>query len=123
MAVRKDFKNPRVLGVLMKKYHVDNFIRGWFVGGFEPSIIKTEDVEVAIQHFKKGDSETEHCHKIATEITAIIVGRVKISGVEYNAGDIIEIKPGEYAVFEALEDTTTVVVKYPGAPNDKYIKD
>ncbi|MDA9000670.1 cupin domain-containing protein [Gammaproteobacteria bacterium] len=107
----------------MNKFHISEFVRGWFVGGFDPSIIKTEDVEVAIQYFKKGDRELEHCHKIATEITVIVTGKVMISGNEYITGDLVEIEPGEYASFEALEDTTTVVVKYPGALNDKYIKE
>jgi hypothetical protein len=31
------------------------------------------------------------------------------------------IEPGEAADFEVLEDVTTVVVKYPGAQNDKYM--
>jgi len=39
----------------------------------------------------------------------------------YEAGDIIVIKPGTSTAFEALEDTVTVVVKLPGANNDKYI--
>lgn len=106
----------------MENYKIDKFTRGWFVGDFEPSIIKTSDVEVAIQYFNAGDKELEHCHRIATEITAIIHGKVKISGKEYKSGEIIKIEPGEYALFEALEDTTTIVVKYPGAKNDKYIK-
>jgi anti-sigma factor ChrR (cupin superfamily) len=105
----------------MNKYNLDDFIRGWFVGGFKPTIINTTDVEVAIQYFKKGDKEAEHCHKVATEITVIVKGRVNISGREFSEGDIIEIEPGEFAKFEAIEDTTTVVVKYPGALNDKYL--
>ncbi|OAT41183.1 hypothetical protein M988_2360 [Hafnia paralvei ATCC 29927] len=44
-----------------------------------------------------------------------------MSGVEYIAGDIIEIAPGEATDFYAIEDTVTTVVKLPGALNDKYI--
>jgi hypothetical protein len=40
---------------------------GWFVGNFEPSLYKTNDVEVAVKNYKKGDSEERHFHKIATE--------------------------------------------------------
>ena len=49
-------------------------------------------------------------------------GEYLISGDIYNAGDIIEIKPGEYSKFEAIVDTVNVVVKYPGAKNDKYLR-
>ena len=107
----------------MKKYKLSDFTRGWFVGDFFPSIIKTQDVEVAIQKFKAGDEEAEHCHKVATEITVIVTGRIELSGVEYQAGDVIETMPGEFAKFRAIEDTTTVVVKHPGALNDKYLKE
>ena len=36
-------------------------------------------------------------------------------------GDIVKINPGVSTNFEALTDVTTVVVKYPGTINDKYI--
>lgn len=106
----------------MKKSNINDFVRGWFVGGFEPSLYKTTDVEVAVQHFKKGDIELSHCHKIATEITVIISGKVRMKGKEYLAGDIVYIEPGVYTDFEALEDTVTTVVKLPGALNDKYLE-
>ncbi|NVK00402.1 MAG: cupin domain-containing protein [Oceanospirillaceae bacterium] len=106
----------------MKKYRLDDFTRGWFVGDFSPTIIRTQDVEVAVQKFEAGTEEAEHVHKVATELTLILSGRVEISGVEYQAGEIVEIPPGEYARFKAIEASTTVVVKYPGAKNDKYLK-
>lgn len=101
---------------------LDSMVRGWFVGGFEPTLFKTTDVEVAVQHFSAGDCEPSHCHKIATEITVIISGRAKMGGKEVFAGDIVKILPGEYTDFEALEETVTAVVKLPGALNDKYLK-
>ena len=94
---------------------------GWFIGDFDPTLIKTREVEVAIKHYKKGDSEERHYHKIATEITVIVSGRVRMNGVEYKSGDFITIEPNESTDFEALEDSINTVVKLPGAPNDKYI--
>jgi hypothetical protein len=44
-----------------------------------------------------------------------------MSGKEYATGDILVIEPGIATDFEVLEDTVTVVVKVPGAQNDKYI--
>ncbi|MBO1273704.1 cupin domain-containing protein [Shewanella sp. 4t3-1-2LB] len=107
---------------MMKKFNLDQFVRGWFVGGFEPSLYKTQDVEVAIQHFSKGDKEASHCHRIATEITVVISGKALMKDLVLNAGDIVKIEPGEYTGFEALEDTVTAVVKLPGALNDKYLE-
>ena len=45
-----------------------------------------------------------------------------MNGVEYGAGDIIVMEPGEATDFECLEnDSVNVVVKLPGARNDKYM--
>ncbi len=106
----------------MKTARLEDMVKGWFVGNFEPSLLKTNDVEVAVKSYNKGDYEEKHYHKIATEITVVTSGRVKMNGVEYNKGDIIIIEPMEEADFEALDDNTqNVVVKYPGANNDKYL--
>lgn len=96
-------------------------IKGWFVGNFDPSLLKTNDVEVAVKHYKKGESEEKHYHKVATEITVVISGKVRMNGIEYLEGDIIVIEPGESTDFEALTDAVNTVVKYPGANNDKYL--
>lgn len=106
----------------MKVNNLNNMIKGWFIGNFEPSLLKTNDCEVALKEYKKGDYEGKHYHKIATEFTCIITGRVKMNGIEYKAGDIIVMEPNEITDFECLEDgTKNVVVKIPGANNDKYV--
>jgi len=46
---------------------------------------------------------------------------VEMSGEKYGAGAIIKIEPNTSTDFRALTDTTTVVVKVPGASNDKYV--
>lgn len=107
----------------MKIARLETMTKGWFVGNFEPSLLKTSEVEVAVKEYKKGDYEVSHFHKIATEITVIVSGRVRMNGVEYGAGDIIVIEPGDSTDFEALEDTVNTVVKFPGANNDKYLVD
>ena len=99
---------------------LDDFIKGWIVGAFEPTLLHTTDVEVGIKKYQKGDQEDAHHHKIATEISVILSGRVKMLGREFSEGDIIRIAPGTSTAFEALTDAVTVVIKHPGAPNDKY---
>jgi hypothetical protein len=107
----------------MKIEKLNDYTRGWFVGGFQPTLFNTTDVEVAIQHFNKGDCEAAHCHKIATEITVIVSGSAKMNGIIIKSGSVVKIAPGEYTDFEALEDTITTVVKLPGALGDKYLKE
>ena len=105
----------------MKVYNYQDMVKGWFVGAFTPTAFNTKDVEVGVKKYKKGAYEERHHHKIATELTFILEGKVRMNGVEYQSGDIISIAPNESTDFEVLEDTTTVVVKVPGASNDKYI--
>lgn len=108
----------------MKINHLKNMVRGWFIGNFEPSLYKTENCEIAVKEYNAGDYEEAHYHKIATEFTVIISGKVLMNGIEYHAGDIIEISPLEITNFKCLENgTINVVVKIPSVKNDKYIVD
>lgn len=104
----------------MKEYDLDHMVKGWFVGDFTPTVIKSQEFEVAVKHYKKGDYEPSHYHKIATEVTVICSGSVKMNGKEHQAGSIIVIEPNEDTDFFALEDTITCVVKTPSAKSDKY---
>ena len=105
----------------MKIERMNNMKGGWFIGNFEPSMLKTNDCEVAVKSYKKGDKEGKHYHKIATEYTVVVKGKVKMFGNVYGVGDIIVVEPGEATAFEAVEDAMNVVVKIPGANNDKYL--
>jgi quercetin dioxygenase-like cupin family protein len=95
--------------------------RGWVVGNFDPSLYKTDDVEVAVKNYKKGDYEPKHYHKIATEITVICKGRVLMNNELYEEGDIITIEPNEQTDFRALNDVITTVIKLPCTKGDKYL--
>lgn len=104
----------------MRAERLEGMVKGWFVGNFEPALYQTKSCEVAVKSYKKGDREGKHYHKIATEITVIIDGKVRMFDHVYSEGDMIIAEPGDATAFEALEDTVNVVVKLPGANNDKY---
>ncbi|EHI61377.1 hypothetical protein [Hungatella hathewayi] len=106
----------------MKTAHLDDMIRGWFVGNFEPSLFNTNDVEVAVKKYNAGDYEEIHYHKIATEITVIISGEVEMNGIRYKENDMIVMEPFDKTDFLAITDTINVVVKVPGANDDKYME-
>lgn len=99
---------------------LQDMVGGWIVGNFEPTCLKTTACEVACKHYEAGASEAAHVHRIATELTLIATGRVAMNGRTYGAGDIIVLEPGEATDFQALEKTTTVVVKMPSVMGDKY---
>lgn len=100
---------------------LDQMIKGWFIGNFEPSILKSEYAEVAVKYYKAGDREERHVHRICTEITVIVQGFVKMNGVQYATGDIVLLNPGEASDFEALTDAINVVVKTPSVVGDKSV--
>jgi len=105
----------------MKVSKLIDFFKGWVVVNFEPSLFKTDDFEVAVKSYKKGDYEPKHYHKVATEITIITKGRVVMNFEVYNEGDIIVMEPGEATDFRATNDVTTTVIKFPCVEGDKYL--
>lgn len=94
---------------------------GWFVGDFTPSLFTTPHAEMAVQHFAAGYCAPAHYHKVAHEITVIISGVAMMNDQRLIAGDIIVVQPFEIVEFQALEDTTTTVVKLPSVAGDKYL--
>jgi len=103
----------------MKKAHIDNFIKGWFVGNFEPSLLK-ENFEVGFHQHKAGDFHQDHFHKHSTEINLVVEGKVKINGEVFRAGDIFVLEPYEISQCEYLTDVKLVVVRNLSDPNDKF---
>ena len=106
----------------MKHSRLEDMVKGWFVGSFSPAAYQTGVCEVAVKHYRAGDEEQEHYHKLATEITLILSGRVYMVNKEWSDGDIIVLNPGEATSFKAITDAINVVIKIPGAAGDKYLK-
>ena len=105
----------------MKVANLHDMVKGWFVGNFEPSLYQTNGVEVAVKHYRSGDKEEKHYHKVATEITVITSGEVMMNGATYKEGDIVILEPFDASDFLAVTDAVTTVVKIPGANNDKFL--
>jgi len=114
-------RNAREQGADDVILKLDEMVRGWFVGGFKLTAFHTDACEVGVKSYKAGDAEDRHYHKVATEITLIQSGRVLMNGIEYQAGDIIVTQALEDTDFQALDDSVTVVVKVPGAKDDKFL--
>lgn len=100
--------------------HISEFFRGWLVGDFEPSIIRTKELEVGVLTHPKGEEWPRHVHKEADEYNYIIKGKMKVNGVELNTGDVFLIEKGEPAKPIFLEDCTVLVIKTPSVIGDKY---
>lgn len=104
----------------MKFFKLSEFTKGWFVGDFEPSLFRSREFEVSVKRYKAGDVENTHYHKVATEWTCVIDGKIRMSGFVFEKDDIIQVDTEEIVKFEAIEDSVTVVVKTPSLQGDKY---
>lgn len=105
----------------MKIFNIDDMTGGWFVGNFSPTVVKTEDCEVAVKEYSAGDKENRHHHKEAIEVTLIARGTVEMNGTIFKEGSIVHLDKGESTDFKSITDSLTVVFKSPSAANDKYL--
>lgn len=101
---------------------LDRMVRGWLIGDFDPAVLRTRDFEFGIKEYKAGDAESWHYHKVATEITVIVSGKVTMNGRALYAGDIIVLEPGEGGEFSCISDAITAIIKTPSVLGDKYIE-
>lgn len=106
----------------MKVLKLSDFKGGWLVGNFDPSLHKQQGVEVAVKRYAAGDGEKAHVHKIGTEITVVVDGCARMGDVVLNPGDVAVLEPGEPMPGDwyVTRPTTTVCIKFPSAPGDKY---
>jgi len=105
----------------MKVGKLSNHDRGWIIGDFENSLLRTSGFEVCVRVHPKGEVWPAHLHKIATEYNVLIYGSMSMCGVELIAGDTFIVEPNEIADPIFHEDCTIVCVKTPSVPTDKYI--
>lgn len=97
-----------------------DYTRGWLIGDFEPSILKTKDFEVGVLTHKKGENWAAHYHKESIEYNVLVSGKMIIQGKELNTGDVFVFEKNEIADPVFLEDCIVVCVKVPSIPSDKY---
>jgi hypothetical protein len=64
----------------MEISNLRNFKRGWVVGDFEPSLLKSAG-EVGIQRYKAGDRHAKHYHEQCTEINVILEDSVLLIAI------------------------------------------
>lgn len=104
----------------MIKNNIDNFTRGWFIGNFDPALLKTDAFEVGYL-FKPKGSEPPHYHAVATEYNVLVSGKMRLNDQEFVAGDMFIIDPNVVAYPVFHEDCYIICVKVPSAPNDKFL--
>jgi len=103
----------------MKTAKLTDFTNGWFLGNFEPSLMKT-DFEVGLQIHERGEFHRDHFHKLYTEFNLIVEGTLIINGQQFSEGDIFVLYPYEISQVEYLTDVKILVARNGSDPNDKY---
>lgn len=100
--------------------NIHDFTNGWIIGNFQPSIIQTEEFEVAHHSYPAGFEGEPHIHKKAVEINYVLKGKVMVNSILFSTGDIWTFAPNEYHPVKFLEDTELIIIKTPSIPGDKY---
>jgi hypothetical protein len=62
--------------------------------------------------------EEMHHHRVATEITLVVSGRVRMMGTILKPGDIMLREPGEATAFSALTNAACAVVNLSSARDE-----
>ena len=104
----------------MKILNIKDMKGGWFVGNFDPSVLKTDKFEVGYHTHKKGDDTHNHYHKESNEINVIIKGEMIVNKRLLKSGDIFVFEPYTVSEAEFIEDTELIVVRDSSNTSDKY---
>ena len=99
-----------------------DYLSGWYVGSFQPSLVSSDDIEVGTKLVPCGTKPDYHYHKIKREITVVLSGSIKLegSGQIVSAGSAIILEPFEKNDQLFLEDTLILVINTPSAQSDKH---
>lgn len=97
-----------------------DFIGGWFVGDFSPSLFKRKDIEVGLKYLEKGFVDAAHFHKASTEFNLIVYGLVRMGSKTFTKGDFMNFLPNEISQVECLEDAAILVIRDGSGVGDKY---
>lgn len=105
----------------MRVSNLADYWRGWFLGNFEPTVLKTEQFEVGILTHNKGEQWPAHIHQKSTEYNVLLEGKMRVNGRIINKNDVFIIEKNEIAQPIFDEDCRILVIKVPSIPNDKII--
>ena len=100
--------------------NISRFTRGWFIGDFEPSILRTKDFEVAVISHEKDEHIPKHYHSIATEYNILLSGKMFINNKTIKPGDIFVFEKNEAVDAKVMESSQVLCVKVPSVIGDKH---
>jgi dTDP-glucose pyrophosphorylase/mannose-6-phosphate isomerase-like protein (cupin superfamily) len=101
--------------------YIQEFVRGRFVGNFNPTIYKTSFFEAALQHFTKDEPAPVHYHKKCKDYNFIVQGKLLVNNVPVDENDLIIFEPRQLFHAKFLTNCVLVNIKVPTSSNDVYI--
>ena len=104
----------------MRKFNIKEMHRGWFIGDFLPSVLRTNLFEVGILKHHKGEKWPKHFHAEATEYNVLINGSMTVNNNLIQEGEIFVLEKNEICNPIFHKDCTVLCVKVPSIPGDKY---
>lgn len=100
---------------------LEDYTRGWVIGDFLPSVLRTKGFEVGVLKHYKDEKWSAHYHSVSTEYNILIEGSMNVCGKELIKGDVFIIEQNEVADPTFHEDCTIVCIKVPSAIGDKHL--
>ncbi len=104
-----------------KFFKLSSFHRGWFIGDFEPAIVRTKHFEICVTSHRRDEASPAHYHTSSEEINLVLAGKVRVNGKQLRSGDFFIYERMEVSAVEFLKDSKLLVVRIPSAPNDKVL--
>lgn len=102
-------------------YDLSRFVRGWFLGDFQPSIFRTKDIEIGVLTHKHDENWPFHYHAVATEYNILLDGHMILNNIPLHKGNHFVLRPCELACPKFLSDCTILCIKIPSVIGDKYV--
>jgi hypothetical protein len=115
-----DVMRDHVTSLDQYTWTIDSFVRGWFIGDFEPSILRTKTFEMALLKHSKGEKWDFHYHAQADEVNVLLSGRMMLNGYEIRARNVFTIPKKQIACPLFLEDCVVLCIKTPSVIGDKF---
>ena len=99
---------------------LSDFIGGWVIGNFEPTLLKTSCFEVGWKTHARHEGVAPHVHRHVTEYNLLAHGSMTVNGVHLEERDLFIVHPGERVDIDIhTEEVHVVCIKVPSIPTDK----
>lgn len=95
-------------------------LNGWLVGQFSPSLVHSKEIEVGFKCIKKGTLADSHYHKLKTEYTILLSGKLRVGDTILTPPSCVVLEPHFENDHDFLEDSIILIINTPSVQGDKY---